>query len=452
MSSLHSTLNRLAFLARAVPLSILIVLCAISSSAQGFESDSLLASYVAESWKSHPNIERMQAMIAVERSRATMNNSWMNPELRAGLMNVPESFDVHSDPMTMFQIGAMQQIPFPGKLNAARQAGEARVRAATSILDQERFRMAAMVAMAYYDLAAALETRQMLEQGLVLTKQAVDAAASLLSTGKGSRTEVLRAGLEQEEWDLKLLANASEIDQKRAELAYSIGRTNDNALVNPILPNALPPLIDLDAGLALVENASTPQVKIAQAQLRATEFELRRAKLDYWPDVKLGLAYGIRGALKGAGTDPHTGEPISQSLKQDNMVTIEVSASIPLLSRGNQQAKISEARAMSRSQQSEQKESMLNQQQELRIVHSEFAKTINQYEVNRQVVEQSEAAWRSALVDYQAGVYPYMGLSDARTVLVMAQIESVMYRAKAWATYRQWQSLLGNYSVDATEQ
>ncbi|MBK6766482.1 MAG: hypothetical protein IPG71_09255 [bacterium] len=84
----------------------------MSSFAQGVDSDSLLASYVAESWKTHPNIDRMRAMIAVESSRATMNNSWMNPELRAGLMNIPESFDAHADPMTMFQIGAMQQIPF----------------------------------------------------------------------------------------------------------------------------------------------------------------------------------------------------------------------------------------------------------------------------------------------------------------------------------------------------
>ncbi len=452
MSSLHSTLNRLAFSARAVPLSILIVLCAISSSAQGFESDSLFASYVAESWKAHPNIERMQAMIAVERSRANMNNSWMNPELRAGLMNVPESFDVHADPMTMFQIGAMQQIPFPGKLRAARRAGEARVSAATASIDQERFRMAAMVAMAYYDLAAALETQQTLEQGLVLTKQAVEAATSLLSTGKGSQTEVLRASLEQEEWNLKLLANASEIDQKRAALAYAIGRADASTLIDPVLPNSLPPLIDLNAGLAMAENASTPQVRIAQAQSRATEFELRRAKLEYWPDIKLELAYGIRGALNGTGTDPHTGEPISQSIKQDNMVTIEASAPLPLFSRGNQQARIQEARAMNRDRQSEQRESVLNLQQELRFMHAEFTETISQYDVNRRVVQQAEAAWRSALVDYQAGMYPYMGLSEARMILVMAQIDSVMYRAKAWATYRQWQSLLGSYTVVPTEQ
>lgn len=452
MSSLHSKLTGLAFLVRANLLSTLIALCAISSSAQGFESDSLLANYVAESWKAHPNIERMQAMIAVERSRATMNNSWMNPELRAGLMNIPESFDAHADPMTMFQIGAMQQIPFPGKLHASRRAGEARVSAATATLDQERFRMAAMVAMTYYDLAAALETRQTLEQGLVLTKQAVDAATSLLSTGKGSQTEVLRAGLEQEEWNLKLLANASEIDQKRAALAYAIGRADASTLVDPVLPNSLPPLIDLDAGLAIAENASTPQVKIALAQSRATEFELRRAKLDYWPDFKLGLAYGIRGALNGTGTDQHTGEPISQSLKQDNMVTIEVSAPVPLFSRGNQQAKINEARAMNRSRQSEQLESVLNLQRELRFVHAVFVETVSQSDVNRRVVQNAEEAWRSALVDYQAGTYPYMGLSEAGMILVMAQIDSVMYRAKAWATYQQWQCLLGSYTVDATEQ
>ncbi|MBK6766483.1 MAG: TolC family protein [bacterium] len=312
--------------------------------------------------------------------------------------------------------------------------------------------MAAMVAMTYYDLAAALETRQTLEQGLVLTKQAVDAATSLLSTGKGSQAEVLRAGLEQEEWNLKLLANASETDQKRAALAYAIGRTEVSTLTDPVLPSSLPPMIDLDAGLALAENALTPQVKIALAQSQAAEFELRRAKLEYWPDIKLELAYGIRGALNGTGADPHTGEPISQSLKQDNMVTFEVSAPVPLFSRGNQQAKINEARAMNRSRQSEQIESVLNLQQELRFVHAEFTETINQSEVNSRVLQQGEAAWRSALVDYQAGIYPYMGLSEARMILVMAQIESVMYRAKAWATYQQWQSLLGNYTVDATEQ
>jgi outer membrane protein TolC len=452
MPSLHSKLNSPATLIHAVLVPALFVLCAISSTAHGTDSDSLLASYVAESWESHPNVERIRAMIAAENSRTTMSNSWMNPELRAGLMNIPESFNAHADPMTMFQIGAMQQIPFPGKLNAARRAGEARVSAATATLDQEKFRMAAMVAMAYYDLAAALETRQTLEQGLLLTKQAVDAATSLLTTGKGSQTEVLRAGLEKEEWSLKLIANASEIEKKRAALAYAVGRTDASTLVDPVLPNSLPPLIDLDAALATTVVASTPQIRIAQAQSQASEFELRRTRLEYWPDIKLGLAYGIRGALNGTGTDPHTGELISQSSKQDNMATIELSAPVPLFYRGNQRAKIQEARAMNRDRQGEKSESVLNLQQELRIVHAEFMESKNQFEVNSRVMQQAEAAWHSALVDYQAGMYPYMGLSEARMILVMAQTESVMYRAKAWAIYQQWQSLLGKFSVETSEQ
>ena len=133
--------------------------------------DTLLAQYVRESWARHPSLESMRSTLAAESSRAVMSSAWENPVARVGLMNVPSSFDTHEDPNTMWQIGISQEIPFPGKLSASRNAGRARIHTAVANLEAGRYETSGAVAEAYYDLAAELAVRKSLERGSGLLQQ-----------------------------------------------------------------------------------------------------------------------------------------------------------------------------------------------------------------------------------------------------------------------------------------
>ena len=418
-----------------------------SSGASAFaqsSADSLLVSYIRESRQNHPDLEAMRAMVTAESSRTVMSRAWMNPEVRAGLMNTPTDFDLNKDPMTMFQVGVMQQVPFPGKRGAASQAGQARTEATEAGVRENEFKMAQMVVMAYYDLAAAIATRQSLQRGLELTETITQSAAAMLSSGMGSQADVLRARLETEQWNQRLVSNQATIDRKRAALAYAVGRKDVLSLPDPNLPDSLPLLPELAGVLTDASLNETPEVQQALLQSKAADAEVRRARLGYWPDLNVGLTYGIRGDLKTEGRDPHTGAPTTEIMNQDNMLSMEVSVPLPLFYRGNQRAEVSELRAMRRSTEQNAARARLAKAQELRELHALLLEKSTNYQIAANtVLPQAEETWRATLLDYRAAKLPFMTLAEARMSVVMTEMAAIMLRAEAWAAYYRWQAALG---------
>jgi outer membrane protein TolC len=424
-----------------------VLLAAVSAHAQ-MQSDSLLRSYVQESWQSHPDLQSMRAMASAESSRTAMSRAWMNPEARFGLMNIPQSFDAHADPMTMWQIGLMQQVPFPGKLKASSRAGEALTESALATVEAGRYVMADMVAMAYYDLAASLAVRKSLVHGRDLAQQMMEAAAAMVSSGMGSEADIIRSRLEMEQWNIKLVNNQADIDRKRANLAYAVGRSEVATLSDPVLPDSLPPEIDLNSGLQSDAVMNTPELKRAQSDVNSAKADHLRARLDYWPDLNFGVAYGIRGYLRTTGVDPMTQMPAPAHLKQDNMWTFEVSAPLPLFYPGNQRAKVRETSAMQTAREADLSKARLLKEQQLREIYATWQENNDGGHIAQdQLGPQSENTWRVSLTDYRAGKITLMALSEARMAVVMAEMETIMRRADAWVAYRRWFDALGTFNV-----
>ncbi len=408
--------------------------------------DTLLMQYVRESWERHPDLESMRAMLAAESSRAAMSRAWENPEARFGLVNVPPSFDTHEDPNTMWEIGVSQKIPFPGKLSASRKAGRARIRATAANLEAARYETSGAVAEAYYDLAAALVVRKSLERGSGLLQQMIEASANLLNTGLGSQADVLRAQLESEQWKVKLLANEADIVRKRAALARAIGRHADEPLIDPLLPDSLPPIPDFVPSQIADSAKDTPRVRKAQLDVESARADVKRAKLDYWPDVELMASYGLRGYLRSSGgTDPMTGAIIPPGrIKRDPMISLELGIPIPLFYRGNQQARVRELSAMQRAREAEAASARLMKEEELQDLYAQWKKNAasSRLEVST-VLPRAEETWRSTLNEYRGGKATLVALSEARMAVIMAEVELLMHRADAWAAHYRWLAAMG---------
>ena len=420
-----------------------LLLTAVSAVSQPI-NDSLLNAYIQESWNNHPDLEGMRSMIAAENSRTRMNGAWMNPELRFGLMNVPENFDTHMDPNTMWQVSVMQQVPFPGKKRAATETGKARIVVAQANWDETRQQMASMVAMSYYELAGLMSERKSMLRGKDQIQQMIDATLAMNISGMGTQSDILRAKLELEQWNVKLVSNQSMIDQKRAELLYAIGRDSSSQLSDPVLPDSLPPQIDLQAVLDADVLNETPTLKKAQSEAKAAQSETRRAKLDYYPDVNVGLSYGFKGYLRSMVTDPVTMETTNQKLKQDGMISIELSAPVPLFYRGNQEAKVREMSAIARNREADLTKARLQKEQQLREIYIRMKEVMACCNLAQaSILPRAKSLWESTLNDYRAGKVPFMSLSQAQMNVVMAEMENVMHRADAWGLLAQWYAALG---------
>ncbi|MCX6640960.1 MAG: TolC family protein [bacterium] len=407
------------------------------------DPDSLLAAYIQEAWTNHPDLKAMQAMVSADSSRVGMSGSWMNPELRIGLMNLPDTFNLWSDPMTMLQVGIMQQIPFPGKLHRAARAEQARTAAARADLERGRDEMAAMVAMAFYDLAAAYQIRTAMLQGQTLADQMTQSAALMVGSGMGAQSDLYKARLDEEQWKLKLSTNQDEIEQKRSTLAYALGRSDAQAIADVILPNQPPPLPD-----PLTSFDDSPGLRSSQLLVQAAQSSLERARLDYYPDVNVMLAYGLRGDLKVGSM----GNPMNEPLKQDNMISLELSFPIPLFYRGNQAAKTQEMGAMLTQSQNVYQKIRLEKRRELDQIYAHWKSKLDNYHTTvERILPAADNLWNSTLNDYRAGKVTIMNLAQARMSLVMARMDAAMLLADTWALRGQWQAALGMPLVESKE-
>jgi cobalt-zinc-cadmium efflux system outer membrane protein len=426
-------------------LALLLCLTATALPAQP-ASDTLLTSYILESLRNHPDIQSMRSMVDAQRSRTEMSRGWMNPELRVGLMNISETFDTHVDPMTMWQIGVMQRLPFPGKLKTSGEANEAKTRASIADVQAAEQDMVAMVTMKYYELAGLLEVRKALQYGQDLTQQMVAASSAMYSSGNGSQADVIGAQVETKDWETRLISNQAEIDRKRADLAYAIGRSTPDGLIDPVMPTnapSPPPAVDS----TMVD--TIPTVRSSELQAEAARWEVKRAKLDYWPDLNLMLGYGLRSYVRQMKLDEATGQMKWVHADVDNMVSIELSGSVPLFYRGNQKARIHEMSAMQRSKEEQAQAVRLEKIRLLRDIQAQWTDRLNRLDVvSHSIVPDAELAWQAGLADYQGGKIPFTTLSQARLKLVMSQMNEAMLRADAWALQGEWNAILENTTAE----
>lgn len=407
--------------------------------------DPLLDSLIARATAGHPDLQKMRQMIGVEEARRAMSRSLMNPDLRLGLMDLPNDFKFDEDPATAFEIGAMQRFPFPGKRSAADAAAAARVDAARVDLQTARQEMAAMAAMNYYDLAGLMEMDSLLHEGLALSEEMTRAAEWMAGSAMGRQSDIGRARLEEENWRLKIIANRGEIARKKAALTYAAGGDLEDSFDAIHLPLDPPEVPDIDSLLASGAVDRSPAVRLAATRLDAAGKDLTRTRLNWYPDFDVMLAYGLKPDLRTAGGVDMTGNPVAPgTIDQRNMISLEVTFPVPIFSRGNQRAQVSEMTAMRAGRAAQLADAKIAKVKELREIIASIKEQSDCCALVQQtIIVRAQALHNTALIDYRAGRTPFMELSQARMSLVMAKMELAMARAEAWGLRARFLAAIG---------
>ncbi len=431
------------------------VLVGHTGSLSAAEESPALDSLIRASLANHPDLDAMRRMVEASEARQPMSRSLMNPELTVALMDLPSNFKYNTDPATALQIAVMQRFPWKGKLKASEAAAKARVEAGKFGLESARQNMAAMVAMAYYELAALEEEKLLLKEGFRLTEEMTQAATWMAGSAMGRLSDIEKARLEEENWKLKLIANAGEIKRKRAELTYVVGTPLDtNFLAEARLPEGLPSLPLLDSLLSPEILGNAPGVREALAQATAAQKDVERSRLNWYPDMDVMLAYDLKPDLKLMGGVGADGMALpTGTVNQMNMISLGVTFPIPLFNKGNQRAESAEMTAMRLSASAKVIDFRLVLESEIRQLHASWEEQNNCCAfVQETVIGRSESLFATALIDYRAGKTPFMELSQAQMSLVMAKMELSMSRAEAWGVRAKLLAALGTLAPDTVKE
>ncbi|MCP5523094.1 MAG: TolC family protein [Verrucomicrobiales bacterium] len=262
----------------------------------------------------NPSLRAAGGRVEAASGRAFQAGRWSNPELELSAEDWPVSGGGSFDDSKQ-TIGIVQTLPFPGKKPLDRRAGGMEVRLSEAQLALRRTEIVRDVKAAYarvlaYERLAAVsaELAEVAESTAATARKRVEHGAAPLQ-------EQLRAEVQSEQTRTGLIAQQRDLATARLDLATLLGRPE---LREVPLSGALREVPDSGLLTAAVppQLADHPSTVAARANLERARLEQRRARLEAYPDVQVGLAGGRIG---------ETGESIIQ---------LGISLPLPILDRG----------------------------------------------------------------------------------------------------------------------
>jgi len=250
---------------------------------------------VAVALQDNPNLAEMQSRYRALKEIPSQRGTLPDPVLSLNAMNLPtDTFHVGQEGMTQMQIGISQALPFPGKLALREQASEFDAQAAGYSAEETRVRLISTVRSSWWQLYYLDRSLAVVDSNQSLLRNFVQVARTKYEVADGLQQDVLMAQLE-----LSKL-----IDQKIQLQAVRRSQATQLNLLMGVSPDAgvrLPEKVDenlptLAAEQVLYQRAANhrPLLQQMASHVESAQARLSLAEKEYYPDFKLGLAYGER--------------------------------------------------------------------------------------------------------------------------------------------------------------
>ena len=241
----------------------------------------------------NPELRASGSRIDAASGRAYQAKLWSNPELELSAEDWPVSGGGgFSDAKQT--IGLAQTFPFPGKKKLDRQIGASGVRLTQAELSLHRLELVRDVKTAFFQVLAAERLVAVETELVTVAESSATTARKRVAAGAAADQEQLRAEIPLEQARTELSGFQRELVAARQTLAMLLGRPDlsDAPVSGALAEAAAPGLLDQGPERWL---ASHPSVVTARTSRDRTQLELRRARLEPYPDVKVGVAGGRIG-------------------------------------------------------------------------------------------------------------------------------------------------------------
>jgi cobalt-zinc-cadmium efflux system outer membrane protein len=242
---------------------------------------------------SNPTLRASSGRIDAASGRAYQSKFWTNPELTLNAEEWPVSGGGEFSDSKQ-TVGLAQTIPFPGKKKLDRQIGASGVRFSVAELSLRKLELVRDVKTAFYGVLAAERLVGVQRELVNVAESSAATARKRVAAGAAADQEQLRAEILLEQARSELAGFQRELVTARQTLAFLVGR---------------PEFSDIPVSGALAEHADLtlfderpeqwlaghPSVLAVQTRRDRAELKLRRARLEPYPDVRMGVAGGRLG-------------------------------------------------------------------------------------------------------------------------------------------------------------
>jgi len=272
----------------------------------------------------NPELRAAFGRVEAASGRAYQAKLWSNPELELGTEDGPTRGG-HAISDAKQTIGVAQTLPFPGKKSLDRRIGSAGVRLSEAELALRRVELVRDVKAGFFQVLAAERLVEAAGELVKVAESSADTARKRVEAGATSDQEQLRAEIQLEQARTDLVGFRRELVAARQGFATLLGRPDlrDVRLSGALAESPNTALLDQGPERWLATHPSAVGARTARER---AELELRRARLEPFPDVNVGVAGG-RETVPARGS----------------IVEFRVSLPLPLIDRAK--GKRQEARA-----------------------------------------------------------------------------------------------------------
>lgn len=351
-------------------------------------TDATLASLVAELSANNPELAAARREVDMRVARIAPAGAPPDPTLSVGYMSGfarPPFFPSSSTPNAFRQVGASQEIPFPGKLSLRSRIAAADADASRWSVEDTRLQLTAELKTMYFEYQFAARSLEIVRRNREVLDSFRQIAEARFSVGQAIQQDVLKAQLEISGLIERTTVLERQRDGLRARINALLYRTQDTP-VDPELvftAVALPPDV---ATLRAEALQRYPALKRDEQQISRSQQQLALARKEFLPDFGINVAVQqpVGGMPWMYGVDFMVKVPIFWQRKQRPMVA-EAAAG---LEAGRRMRENTVARAEA-------------QVTELYVNASSARRLMDLY--SGSILPQSRLTLESALASYQVG-------------------------------------------------
>lgn len=384
----------------------------------------------------NPGLAEMQARAEAMAAIPSQAGTLPDPVISFGLVNMPvDSFDIGQEPMTQWQLGVSQQLPYPGKL--ALQEKTASLLADAAIQDTAEFRQHLLrdVKTLWWRLFYLDKTIGIVDLNKTLLRQFVEIAQTKYRVGQGLQQDVLLAQLELSKLIDRDIQLISMREQEAARLNALLNRPTDTRIKLPQQEQnelALPALKPRNEIFELAKE-NRPVLEQQRRLVDAAQTRKQLAEKDLLPDFNLSAGYGLR-----------QGHNVDRSSRSD-FLSLQLGVSVPLFAERKQKMAISQRN-------SEVKQQQFALQDEWTSVQSDISTAITAYQQARKqqallqtgIIPQARQTVASMLAGYQVNKVDFLNL-------VRAQITLYNYETTLWQVISEAKTTLAKLTASVGE-
>lgn len=385
--------------------------------------------------RDNPNLAALQARYQAMKEIPSQQGTLPDPVLSLNALNLPsDTFHVGQEAMTQMQIGISQSFPFPGKLELKEAASEFDAQAAGYAVDELRLHLINNIKHIWWQLFYVDRALDTVASNQSLMRNFIQVARTKYEVGDGLQQDVLLAQLELSKLqDQKIQLTAVRLSQA-IELNVLMDVAPHSEVTLPPSVSEHMPGIAGEHVLYLRAEASRPLLKKINSHINAAQSRLSLSEKNYYPDFKLGLAYGDR-----AGDD-------AMGDSRSDLVSVMLSMNVPIYTE-RRQSKAVRQRSLELAQ------NRYTLQDEASSVRAAIAQSTNRYQQAQQqfalfkrgIVPLARQTVSSMLAGYQVNEVDFLNL-------IRSQVTLFNYQLQYWQALTEANQALAQISAAVGEE